>query len=393
MVSCPYCNAGVVEDLNFCIECENQIRCLSCESLLYKGKSRCLKCGEGLKEIATSKSEMNSYTLERKATRYSSSERIEIKASDSAVGALMGKVPFGSNTPLQPLNLKETPLTPPALPSEREKTISLEAEAQSGGESDYQGKSLPFLTADSLFNKHSDSDIVPSKTLRDYIQKLASKKEKQQTLITMLVWAYGRIYGENISHEKLVDAMRQENLYDTNTRKYLPEVARSYFKTVDDRYEINLYDGEKRVSEIIQAIQSPDITDTAAGTKKTGKRGRPPGSLNAKEVEAVKPWLNKLPENFKKFDARQLTSAADWGAFGLYVLTKVLEVDEAIGVGLVYIYLIKQFPVMTISREAFVKRIGDSRSKRFRKNAGGNYFLTPEAEAQVKKMIETTSSS
>lgn len=349
-----------------------------------------MRCGESLKEAVTSVSRMNTYTLEEKSTRSSSYRRIDIQASDSAVGALVGRLPIGSNVPMQPLDAKETPPVPSlALPSEREKTISLESEASAEVDDVYKQSPSELSTADNLFNKHSDGDIVPSKTLRDYIQRLPSKKEKQQTLIMVIVWAYKQIFGENISLEKLVAATRQEDLYDTHTRGYLLEIAKNYFRTVGDRYEVNPYDGEKRVTEIIQAIQNSDKTDTATEPKKTGKRGRPPGSLNKKEVEAVEPWLNKLPENFKKFDARQLTSAADWGAFGLYILTKVLEVDEAVSVGLVYVYLIKQFPVMTISGKDFGKRIGDSRNKRFVKNAGGAYFLTAEAEAQVKKLIES----
>lgn len=285
MDSCPYCKAEVVDGLNFCIECENQIRCLNCNSMLYEGKSRCLKCGEVLKEIATSKSEMNSYTLERKATRCSSSERIEIKASDSAVGALMGKVSFGSNTPLQPPNFKETPSTPPALPSEREKTILLEAEAQSGGGSDYQDKPLPSLTADRLFNRHSDTEIMSSKALRDYVQEIPTKKEKQLLFMIMLVWAYEQLLRRGTNRREIVDAMKKESLHsDRAIREYLPELVKDYFRTVGDRYEINPYDGEKRATGIIQAIQNPGITKTATEPKKTGKRGRPPGSLNKKEV-------------------------------------------------------------------------------------------------------------
>lgn len=351
-----------------------------------------MKCGENLREAATLVNRMNTYTLERKATRHSSSERIEIQASDTAINTFMGKLPIGLNTPLQPLNAKEIPSAPlPALPGEQERTISLESEAQI--EDERKEKAHHLLTADNLFNRQSDDAITPSKTLRDYIQGLSSKKEKQEVFATMFVWAHRQLFGKSISHENLVAAMKQENLHDTNARKYLVELAKNYFKTVDNHYEVNPYDGEKQVKEIMQAIQNPAMANTATEQKKAGKRGRPAGSLNTKEVEAVEPWLGKLPENFKQFDARQLSSAADWGAFGLYILTKVLKVDQAVNVGLVYVYLTKQFPVMTISREAFVKRVGDNRTKRFRRNAGGAYFLTPEAEAQVKGLIEAAGNS
>ena len=393
MVNCPYCSADVIDDINFCIECENQVRCLNCGSILYKGKSRCLKCGESLKETATPVSEMNSYTLKRKVTRHSSSEEIEVKASDAAVGALMGKLPFGANTPLQPLNLKEIPSTPPALPSERERTISLESKASVDEEDKFEEKSLHVLTASSLFNKLSDDEIAPSKVLKDYIQNLSSKKEMQQVLTTMLVWAHKELNGENINREKLLTAIKRESLFNSAFYTYLLELAKNYFITVSDRYKINSNDGERRVQEIMQEIQNPATANAASEQKKTGRRGRPSGSLNKEEVKVVEPWLSEpLPKELEKFDARQLSSAADWGAFGLYVLTKVLNVAQSVDAGLVYVYLTKQFEVMTVSRKAFVKRMGDT-TNRFKKNANGAYFLTAEAEAQIKGLIEKASNS
>ena len=393
MVNCPYCSADVIDDINFCIECENQVRCLNCGSILYKGKSRCLKCGESLKETATPVSEMNSYTLKRKVTRHSSSEEIEVKASDASVGALMGKLPFGSNAPLQPLNLRETPSTSLALPSEGGKTISLEAETQINEEDRFEEKPSHLPTANSLFNKLSDDEIAPSNALREHIQALSSKKEKQQVLVTMLVWAYKELNNENISREKLLASVKSENLFSTNFYTYLSELAKNYFMTVDDHYEINPNDGEKRVEEVMWAIQNPTKTGTVTEQKKPSKKGRSSRSLNKKEVEMVEPWLSRpLPKEFEGFDARQLSSAADWGAFGLYILTKVLNIAQSIDAGLVYVYLTKQFGVMTVSRKNFVKRMGDNTSK-FKKNASGAYFLTAEAEAQIKGLIEKASNS
>ena len=305
----------------------------------------------------------------------------------------MGKLPIGLNTPLQPINAKEIPSAPlPALPSEQERTISLESEIQVDAEDEHKRETHNSLTANNVFNKHSDNEITSSKTLRNHIQKLSYKKEKQQTFITVFVWAYKQHCGRRVSYENLITAIKHEGLHDTNTRKHLSELAKIYFKVVDGHYEINPYDGEQRVAEIIKAIQDPEKPSTTTEPKKSSKLSKPKGQPSKKEVEMVQPWLEQPLKSLDHFDARQLDSAADWGAFGLYILTKILKVEEALDAGLVYAYLVKQFSAMSITRNNFVKRMGDTTS-RFKKNTSGAYFLTPEAEKRTKELIEAAGNS
>ena len=388
MANCPYCTTEIIEGLNFCVECENQVRCLKCGALLYKGKSRCLKCGELLEQSLASQGAMNTYTLEEKSTKSSSYRRIEVKASDSAVGTLTTGLPFGSSAPPKTFNARETlpENLPPALPSGSDKTITIDAANQESSEED--GKVTHSLESDRLFTRNSDYGIVSSKTLRDYILKLSSKKERQQVFAVIYVWAYRELLSESISHGNLVAVMKYEDLHDNHIRTYLSEVAKNYFRTDGDYYELNNYDGVQRVKGILSAIQNPVQPSGVTEVKKSSKRrGRPAGQSNKEEFKKVEPWVAMSIESLENFDVRRLKSASDWGAFGLYILTKILKVEEAVEAGLVYTYLTKKFTTMPISRKSLLNRMGDTEGK-FGKSASGAYFLTTKAEAEMKALIE-----
>lgn len=389
MESCPYCATEIVDNLNFCVECEKQVKCLNCSGVLYLCKARCLKCGEPLKQSLDSQPEMNTYTLEEKVTKSSAFRSLKVKASDNAIGTLMGRLPFGANTPLQPLDTRKAPPANllPALPSDTDKTITTEPDKQVIGEDRRNSEIIDSLKAEHLFTQNSDHGIIPNKTLREYISRLSSKKEKQQVFALMFVWAHKEWFDESVSHENLVAVMKEESQYDSNSRKHLIEVAKDYFKKVDNQYEVDNYEGTNKVQEIISTIQNPEQSLGVTKIKKGSKRGRPAGQHNKAELEVIKPWLEMPIEHLKDFDTRELKSAPDWVAFGLYILTKILKVQGTVEVGLLYAYLTNKFETMPIKRKAFVNRISDAKSK-FTRNTNGAYFLTPEAEAEVKKLIE-----
>jgi hypothetical protein len=391
MHNCPYCPTENSNDLNFCIECEKQIRCLSCSSSLYAEKSRCLKCGEPIKAVvSSSKESMNTYILEEESTTESSYRRIEVKASDNAVDALTGRLPLVTNSPLSliPINIhKNNQLNnsshelPPPITVESERSIPIDS---------IGGNNPNILTPEKLFAENSEHGFSPSKTFRDYLYGLSSKKEKQQVYALMYVWVHNQELKQNVSHENLIAAMKHEDLYDSNSTKHLQEVSRNYFKMADNHYEITKFDGAKKIQEILENIQIGKQPQASTEQRKNGKRGgRPTGSANKAELEKITPWLDLPIDIVANFDTRKLTTTSEWGAFGLYILTKVLKVAEAIDSGLVYVYLSKKFSKLAAKRKTFTDSIRESKNK-FSKNVNGSYFLTSEAEKAIKEIIEAS---
>lgn len=334
--------------------------------------------------------EMNTYTLEERVTKTTSFRRIEVKGTDNAVAAFTPRLPLGHNTSMQPPNdvrqafVQDDSL--PALPSERE-SITIENSDDStkpdepatySNNSDASGKNL--------FNEDSKYGVIPSKKFRDHIQKLSSKKEKQQTFFIMYVWAYWEYKKSTVSREQLIEAVRGEGLFDSNTQKHVKETIKNYFKNDNGSFEITPYDGADKVKSIIENIENPNFT-LDKPEQKSRKGGRPSGSLNKNEAAKIKPWLDKPIEGLDSFDVRKLDSAADWSVFGLYVLTKKMKVVEAVEANLLYSFLSHKYSSFPIKRKTFMNSFGNS-PKRFIKNANNAYLLTQDSEKWIEKTIE-----
>ena len=260
MANCPYCATEISVDINFCENCEKQVCCLHCESLLHKGKSICLKCGEPLKRGVASESEMNSYTLDEKSDKDSYSRRIELRASNEAVGSFVGKLPLGPRASPQrpPEDKNNIPIDQvPELPSSSSNSIDVEPNGQATIRSDSKAQEGNSSELGRLFTEHSKYEIIPSKSLRTYIHSLSSKKNKQQTFAIIFVWAFKKMLNKSISRDELVSVMKHETLHDTNSAGHISETAKNYFKEDDNHYEVNDYDGAEKVEEIIDAIRNP----------------------------------------------------------------------------------------------------------------------------------------
>lgn len=104
MPNCPYCDVLIDEAYNFCVSCEQQVKCLVCSSYLMKDKSKCLKCGTSLSVSQTTATPMNNFSLEEEQTESNYSRKLNLSFTDTAIdkvaSVLGGYVPF--NPPKSP---------------------------------------------------------------------------------------------------------------------------------------------------------------------------------------------------------------------------------------------------------------------------------------------------
>jgi len=85
MKTCPYCSAEMDEQFNFCIECERQVKCITCGSYLLPGKSRCLICGTSVVSATHPSSNLNEYSFEEEQTKGMYKRQVHLKFSDVAI--------------------------------------------------------------------------------------------------------------------------------------------------------------------------------------------------------------------------------------------------------------------------------------------------------------------
>jgi hypothetical protein len=387
MTKCPHCSTEIVDELNFCVNCEEQINCLHCGTHLFKDKSRCLKCGEPIKAQISEINEMNTYTLEEKTTKSTSYRRVEIRASDSALGVWKPGMGIDSGVPLQPFIGQDRP-SGDSLPALTNLSVN-SAVVNPGPERREENRDSDSDAFDPevLFAKNSDNGISPGKSLRDYLSRLPSKKERQEVFITLFVWAYKKVCSEACSSENIISAMKNDHLYDGHSSQYLSETIKNYFVVTSGKHEINNYDGVKKVNEILDSMKGNKVTSNIIDVKKNNRKNRPPGKIGKDETAIVNPWTKLIVENLNEFDARKLKNASDWAVFGLYVLTKILKVQETIDPDLVYVYLKIKFPIISVQRKNFVEKMR-TMDKKFIRSVSGAYSLTEIAEKEIRELIQ-----
>src|SRR5947199_2831542 len=86
IITCPNCNTDTSEGLNFCLNCDKQIKCLNrdCNKLIIAGKSFCFHCGQSIGALTTSQAP---HTFIRRVTQQGKgyTEHTELSVTDQAV--------------------------------------------------------------------------------------------------------------------------------------------------------------------------------------------------------------------------------------------------------------------------------------------------------------------
>jgi hypothetical protein len=385
----------VDEGLNFCISCEEQTKCLKCGAYLFKGKSKCLACGQGVEGLPAP---MNEYHLEEEITPNTSKRRIIARASDSAIGELAALFEIARERVLTAPTFPQTkarsgssggyvevaPANRPAIQGSMDGTARTDRQQNEGplDLSSLEKKSL----AEQYFKPFDDEDLTPTHKLNLHLTNGATKKERQQVFVLLYVWALGLCLVKQVTREDIISALQREKLYDSNSTKYLKAVVKNYLRDTGGFLAMHT-DGLTEVKRVIEGFDRGDQSDKDAAKKRSARTTRSPGQPSKQEREAVAAWLRKDLE-LGAFDVRNLKVAADWAAFTLYVLTKHLKVVTTVPAGLIYAYAFCQFQGMPVKRKGLTNALSRQESK-FIRGTDGSYQLTQSAEQEVEKLLAT----
>ncbi len=113
MPNCSYCDVLIDEAYNFCVSCEQQVKCLVCGSYLIKDKSKCLKCGTSLSVSQTVAAPMNNFSLEEEQTESNYSRKLNLSFTDTAIDKVASVL--GGYVPFNPLKVQSQSHVPSSL--------------------------------------------------------------------------------------------------------------------------------------------------------------------------------------------------------------------------------------------------------------------------------------
>lgn len=249
MKNCPYCGTSSDEAYNFCVSCEQQVKCLKCGGYLLKDKAKCLVCGTLLVNSQNIHAPLNTFTLEENQSEKTYSRTINLAFTDNAVDkvapVLTGHVPLA-----RPREWSQSPVgnLRPALPpfqSIQEEPATPDEEKNVGTPAQLSAPEPTPASDDpnQFFKKDSEGYFIS--TSPDYKGK--SKKVQQERFSLLYVWAYNLVNGEAMpNREHLTEAAKRNGIHNKNYTIYLTNIANKFFIKSDGTYKLN----PKRISLI-----------------------------------------------------------------------------------------------------------------------------------------------
>lgn len=391
MPNCPYCDVLIDEAYNFCTNCEQQVKCLTCDSHLVKDKSKCLKCGTSLSVSQTIVAPMNSFSLEEEQTENTYSRKLNLSFTDIAVDKVASTL--GGYIPFNPLKSSKPIVSPQqlGLPFSSSSTDDNHfGESDELSEETIETKSENILdsnSSSSYFEKDEQGFLVS--TNPDYKGK--NKKLQQQRFSLLYVWAYKSILGEAVPHkEHLHQAARINGVYDNHYSENLTDVANRFFIKADGTFKLNP-GGRSEINKILVEMQDMDLSGLEYwnSTRKSLSRG---SRVTREDAQKIDQWI-QIPSRFEHFDVRTLGNTYKYALLALYDITKELKAQDAVKPGIAYEYLVKRYKTISVSKDTFAKVLTSTRDygKYFSRTSEGLYYLSPEAETLAKGWLDQNS--
>lgn len=400
MATCPYCSTPIEAELNFCVGCERQVKCLQCGKALYRDKRICLVCGMTVGGTAPHDA-VNRYSYREEYTPDTGSRSIELSLTDYAVkeaaplfgerlpplhtngdrfpsGAIRNRMGIAGSppTPTEVLEAKLAGEPSVEAPEANEERQSESPPVDGGGE----------LTQ--MFDKDSEGCLIPKHP--DYKGK--SKREQQERFIILYVAAYALHHsGANPTKEHIFHAASKNSLFDRNlAQSYFPILAKTHLVGVDGNFTLNTA-GRIRLVKILDEMRK-DISGYAYWEPST-RSGAVRSRIGKDDRTRILEWVQK-ESRCSAVNIRKHQTAHELAMFAIYDLTKELKFAEAVKPAVAYEYLKERYKTIPISIGAFTSCLcRKAHAGRFKKTEDGLYYLTPEAEEVVESWIRDASAS
>lgn len=387
MPNCPYCDVLIDEAYNFCVSCEQQVKCLTCSSYIIKDKSKCLKCGIFLNTAQPNVASTNNFSLEEEQSNNNYSRKLNLSFTDNAIDKVAHVL--GSYVPLTPPknpNHIVQPQQQVALPFIQTKEDNSQLVDQPEIINDEAVETTAKVVSDNrsptdYFEKDEQGFLISNN--HDYKGK--NKKLQQQRFSVLYVWAYYSLNGELIPNEHLTQAAKRNGVYDQNYHTHLKEAANHFFTKLDGAFKLNP-SGRMEVSKIQGEMQDSDLSGSEYW-KSTRKKSNRNSRTTKEDTQSVERWI-QLQSKFNSFDVRTLTTTADLAILAIYDITKELKVENSIKPSLAYDYLTKRYKTVSVTKRNFSDTLSSKNNEKyFERTCEGGYYLTQETESLAESWI------
>lgn len=387
-ITCQFCKKFTPADINFCVECDMQIKCLECGKKTFQGKDYCLYCSKPLAVRKLGSQAPNHYlrTVEQDGDRLK--EHTEFSLSDKSVAEI---APFVVGQILP--NNKRVGSNPSLPPQTDEAVTSAVDITQKQGSSPNVESNNTQPVKEQAVNSpkelrfFAEDDGFLIATIKDFKGKTWA--DQQKNFLLLYIFYYRLVFNKPIPNdEHLKSAAEKADIVDKNNfTSHIKNIHSGYLMPFAGGFILN-EDGVKRANEIISLIDNNQIPE---GNKywSRNKTSSAPATPRIKEEDRrkVKEWAAEKVE-LGKLDVLELKSAREYAMFAIWSITIALKKGDSVKRGEAFYYLSTKYANISVKSEAFLRAVDNNRPKYFESNpTDGSNYLTKLSQQIVEDWV------
>lgn len=395
LLTCQHCGENTPSEYNFCVECEQQIRCLdsSCGKAVYPGKEMCFGCGKSLTIKIANNQAPNHFVRKVKQSGNRYEEHTELSVSNDAVSVLAPLFGSGQFMPIprqQQATVTKRPinnigqgnlfaLTPELSSDAPVRENGIDEQKTTEGPSELTSSKSPLS---SYFTKDGDL-LVPRQ--RDF--KGESWKHQQQNFIVLYTGAYNEIYGKPVpdrSHFK--QAAAKAKIMDShNFATYVTKTIGRYMQEITGGFVLGT-DGDKEVLRIVKLMDNENSEEGYNYWDRSSSGSVERIRLTNEDKTKVKSWLAD-DVNLGQLDIRDASSAKEYALIAFWILNSHLKKANSIKWNEASLYLTSKFDTISVTGQAFRAAVVGNEDLFNFNNANDTHYITPTGEKMVESWV------
>jgi hypothetical protein len=332
-ITCPHCSFETSSELNFCMSCEQQIFCnnASCRHILFYGKSKCLKCGTPVSEIASGNKYIHTINHTNKQGSYT--ERKEFQGSDYSI-AQIARVLAGQSTYSPPTDVSNRQQSRTGIIPENntlnlpgmniENTAQPETLDQNATIASNQPEKEKRTPIAEYFEMDGDSIVPLSKDFKG-----DNWTNQQKRFIILYAYHYSVLFSKNVpSKEHIITSSQKNQIYDKNNfHTHLSKVIQQYLIEKSDGISLN-HDGRTFVELILTEMK--DVSKTGfpywnRHSKPDAERNR----LSSEDKVEIDTWSGESVD-LGKLDINQLKDTIQYAKLSIWIITTLLKKRDVV---------------------------------------------------------------
>lgn len=398
-ITCQFCKKLTPLEYNFCVECDNQIKCLECGKKTFPGKEYCLACAKPLFVRPATNQAPNQYerSVEQDGDKYKEHTRFAL--SDNAVHEIapfvvsqtMPGIKARPNAPVPPTSLSngqpiDTFYEDLSRNEYKEKDAEHDTDAATNKSSEAQVNTNQYSENSSLsrYFQHDGDSLVAVEN--DF--KGQNWTEQQRRFILLYAKAYKDIFNKPVPNkEEIKSAAERLKIVDQNNfTNHLSRAITAHMTQMSNGLVLNTA-GDKEVTKILKQMEEESPKSGYAYWSRPASAPAQQSYLSKDDKARVMTWIDASVD-LGQLEIRDVKTARDYALLAFWIIIHHIQKANALKWNEAMLYLTTKYDTTSVKGGAFSKAMtGKGSEKYFTKSGEGAYYLTTDGQKLVENWV------